>query len=181
MSHFVHHIEDWPRLCWSEDRFAHLLPAVRLRRGRLLRRMESVGFDLQEEAVLQSLTRDVVESSSIEGERLDKAQARSSLTRRLGMDANAGVPAHRTVEGVVAMMLNAARLYAERLFGWKAALFPTGRRGLTLLRTGGLARRFQRTDGSRVRPRWEGARSFRGTRRRAPAVCDGCIPRLVQW
>jgi len=141
MSRFIHELEDWPRLCWDKERIAPLLSTVRLRQGRLLGRMESVGFNLQEEAVLQTLTQDVVESSRIEGEVLDKAQVRSSLARRLGMDVGAVVPADRTVEGVVEMMLDATQLYAEplteeRLFGWQAALFPTGRSGLTRLRIG---------------------------------------------
>jgi Fic family protein len=141
MSRFIHELEDWPRLSWNQERIAPLLSTVRIRQGRLLGRMESVGFNLQEEAVLQTLTQDVVESSSIEGEILDKAQVRSSLARRLGMDVGALIPADRTVEGIVEMMLDATQLYGEplteeRLFRWQAALFPTGRSGLTRLRIG---------------------------------------------
>ncbi len=141
MIRFIHELEDWPRLHWDQEKITPLFSTVRLRQGRLLGRMEALGFELREEAVLRTLTQDVVESSSIEGEILDKEQVRSSLARRLGMDAYALVPADRTVEGVVEMMLDATQLYAEplteeRLFGWQTALFPTGRSGLTRLRIG---------------------------------------------
>lgn len=141
MVRFIHELEDWPRLSWDQEKINPILSTVRLRQGRLLGRMENLGFHLQEEAILQTLTQDVVESSSIEGEVLDKEQVRSSLARRLGMDIGALVPADRTVEGTVEMMLDATQLYAEpltekRLFGWQAALFPSGRSGLTRLRIG---------------------------------------------
>lgn len=141
MTRFIHELEDWPRLQWDPEKIIPLLSAVRLRQGRLLGRMENLGFHLQEEAILQTLTQDVVESSSIEGELLDKEQVRSSLARRLGMDIGALVPADRTVEGTVEMMLNATQFYAEplteeRLFSWQAALFPTGRSGLIRIRIG---------------------------------------------
>lgn len=141
MIRFIHELEDWPCLHWDQEKMTPILSTVRLRQGRLLGRMEVLGFDLREEAVLQTLTQDVVESSSIEGELLDKEQVRFSLARRLGMDIGVLVLADRTVEGTVEMMLNATQLYAEplteeRLFGWQAALFPTGRSGLTRLRIG---------------------------------------------
>ena len=117
------------------------LAAVRHRQGRLVGRMESLGFALREEAVLQTLTQDVVTSSAIEGEVLDREQVRSSIARRLGMDVGALAPADRNVEGVVEMMLDATQhfndpLTQERLFGWHAALFPTGRSGMTRIRAG---------------------------------------------
>jgi Fic family protein len=103
--------------------------------------MEALGFNLQQEAVLQTLTADVLKSSEIEGEKLDAEQVRSSIARRLGMDIGALKAADRNVEGVVEMMLDATRHYdkpltAERLFAWHAALFPTGRSGMTKIRTG---------------------------------------------
>ena len=96
--------------------------------------MEGLGFALRGEAVLSTLTEDVVKSSEIEGERLDRDQVRSSIARRLGMDIGALTPADRDVDGVVEMMLDATQKFAEpltqeRLFGWHAALFPTGRSG----------------------------------------------------
>jgi Fic family protein len=97
--------------------------------------MEGLGFELRSEAHLQTLTEDVVKSSEIEGEKLNSAQVRSSIARRLGMDVGGLVPADRNVEGVVEMMLDATGNYtqpldAERLFGWHAALFPAGRSGM---------------------------------------------------
>jgi len=97
--------------------------------------MEGLGLSLRSEASLQTLTEEVIKSSEIEGEILDRDQVRSSLARRLGMDIGALAPADRNVEGVVEMMLDATQNYsepltAERLFGWHAALFPTGRSGM---------------------------------------------------
>lgn len=112
-----------------------MLAEVRHRQGRLLGRMEGMGFRLQSEASLQTLTLDVLKSSEIEGELLDAGQVRSSIARRLGMDIAGLVPADRHVEGIVELMLDATQHYdqplsADRLFGWHAALFPTGRSGL---------------------------------------------------
>ncbi len=103
--------------------------------------MGDLGFNLQQEAVLQTLTSDVLKSSEIEGEKLNAEQVRSSIARRLGMDIGALKPADRNVEGVVELMLDATRLYnepltSERLFGWHAALFPTGRSGMRKITTG---------------------------------------------
>jgi len=103
--------------------------------------MEALGFELRQEAVLRTLAEDVVKSTEIEGEKLDAAQVRSSIARRLGIDIGALKPADRAVEGVVEMMLDATRHYdqpltAERLFGWHASLFPTGRSGLVRIRAG---------------------------------------------
>jgi Fic family protein len=97
--------------------------------------MDGLGFELRSEAHLQTLTEDVVKSSEIEGEKLDSAQVRSSIARRLGIHVGGMVPADRHVEGVVEMMLDATGNYAqpldaERLFGWHAALFPVGRSGM---------------------------------------------------
>ena len=112
-----------------------LLTTVHHRMGRLLGRMENLGFSLQAEASLQALTLEVVKSSEIEGQLLDAAQVRSSLARRLGIDVAGLVPSDRHVEGVVEMMLDATqnfnfKLDEERLFGWHAALFPTGRNSM---------------------------------------------------
>jgi Fic family protein len=103
--------------------------------------MEGLGFALRAEANLQSLTEEVVTSSEIEGETLNRDQVRSSLARRLGMEAGALPTADRNVEGIVEMMLDATETYAapltsERLFGWHAALFPTGRSGLRKITVG---------------------------------------------
>src|ERR1700677_4038618 len=138
---YIHELEGWPRFHWSTEKLAEPLASVRHRQGRLIGHMEALGFDLQQEAVLQTLTSDVLKSSEIEGEKLDAGQVRSSIARRLGMDIGALKPADRNVEGVVEMMLDATREYdkpltAARLFGWQTALFPTGRSGLRKIKTG---------------------------------------------
>jgi Fic family protein len=99
--------------------------------------MEALGFPPQQEATLQALTEETVKSSEIEGEKLDVAQVRSSIARRLGMDVAGVDVVDGRVEGVVDMMLDATRnfdqpLAAERLFGWHASLFPTGRSGMRI-------------------------------------------------
>jgi Fic family protein len=138
---YIHNLPDWPRFEWDRDGLAEPLAAVRLRQGRLIGHMEALGFPLRTEAVLQTLTSDVIKSSEIEGERLDAEQVRSSIARRLGVDIGALKPADRNVEGVVEMMLDATRQYdrpltAARLFRWLASLFPTGRSGMHKIKTG---------------------------------------------
>lgn len=138
---YIHELPDWPNLRWSDEQLARPLAAVRHRQGRLIGHMEALGFPLREEAVLHALTEDVIKSSEIEGEVLDREQVRSSIARRLGMDIGALVEADRNVEGVVEMMLDATQnhaqpLTAERLFGWHAALFPTGRSGMSRITVG---------------------------------------------
>ena len=142
MPNYIHQLSAWPRFHWNSDALAKQLAAVRLRQGRLIGRMQALGFRQQEEAVLTTLTEDVVKSSEIEGEILDRKQVRSSIARRLGMDIGALAPADRNVEGVVEMMLDATQNYAsklteERLFAWHAALFPTGRSGMSKIIVGG--------------------------------------------
>ncbi len=137
----IHEEPGWPDLKWDEGHLAGDLAEVRFAQGRLLGRMEAMGFSLRDEAGLATLTRDVVKSSAIEGERLDAAEVRSSIARRLGMDEGGSGPGSRAVEGIVEMMLDAtgnARqpLTRERLFSWHASLFPTGRTGMRRIVTG---------------------------------------------
>jgi Fic family protein len=125
----------WPALTWDQAALATLLGQVSRAQGRLLGKMEALGFDLRNEAHLQTLTQDVVKSSEIEGEHLEPDQVRSAIARRLGMDIAGLVPSDRNVDGVVDMMLDATSKYdealtAERLYSWHAALFPTGRSGM---------------------------------------------------
>jgi Fic family protein len=128
---YIWALPGWPHFEWDDGRLIAPLGEARLKQGRLLGRMASLGLDLKREAQLQATTEDVVKSSEIEGERLDREDVRSSLARRLGVpDAGLRAPDRRT-EGVVDMMLDATTRYdepltPERLFGWHAALFPTG-------------------------------------------------------
>ena len=138
---YIHKLKDWPRFHWSAEKIAQPLAAVRHQQGRLIGYMAALGFNLQQEAVLQTLTADILKSSEIEGEKLDAEQVRSSIARRLGMDIGALKPADRNVEGVVEMMLDATRQYdqpltADRLFAWHASMFPTGHSGMTRIRAG---------------------------------------------
>lgn len=132
---YIHQLPDWPAFAWDQAKLAPLLAHVNHRLGRLLGQMSTYGFDLRSEALLRTLTLDVVKSSEIENEVLDLDQVRSSIARRLGMDIAGLVPADRYVEGTVDMMLDAtqhfnAPLTKQRLFDWHAALFPTGRSGM---------------------------------------------------
>jgi len=133
--------DEWPDLSWDAGRLSTLLATVSHEQGRLQGKMEALGFDLRNEAHLRTLTEDVIKSSEIEGEQLDPDQVRSSIARRLGMDIAGLVPADRDVEGVVEMTLDATEkfdepLTGERLFGWHAALFPTGHSGMVRIYAG---------------------------------------------
>lgn len=141
MPEYIHRLRDWPRVHWDQDALTAALAEVRHRQGRLLGRMESLGFSLRKEAELETLTLDVLKSAEIEGERLPADQVRSSLARRLGMETAGTTHSEREVEGVVEMMLDATQnlwkpLSKERLFAWHSALLPTGRSGMRRITTG---------------------------------------------
>lgn len=141
MATYIHHRRGWPRLHWDQAGLAVPLADIRHRQGRLIGQMQGLGFRLREEAVLHTLTEDVLKSSEIEGEFLDRDQVRSSVARRLGMDIGALLHVDRDVDGVVEMMLDATQKYAEpltaeRLFGWHAALLPTGRSNMHRIAVG---------------------------------------------
>jgi len=128
-------------LYWQPEALAESLAQIRLAQGRLSGRMEGLGFNLQQEATLETLTEDVLKSSQIEGELLDPAKVRSSIASRLGIDIGGLQPPDRHVEGIVEMMLDATRSYnepltAKRLYAWHAALFPTARSGMKPIRVG---------------------------------------------
>lgn len=132
---WIHEKKDWPNFIWDDETLASLLADARHRQGRLLGKMEVLGFPIRQEASLNILTTDVVTSSAIEGERLDTDEVRSSIARRLGIPLLNDKHVGRDVEGIVEMMLDATQnfeqpLTAERLFDWHAALFPTGRSGM---------------------------------------------------
>lgn len=142
MSRYIHLLRDWPAFKWEDEKIILPLSTVRHKQGRLLGKLEGLGFRLREEATLETLTQDVVKSSEIEGEKLPADQVRSSIARRLGIEIAGEDPTNRNVEGVVDMMLDATQRYdllltAERLFGWHASLFPTGRSGMHKITVGG--------------------------------------------
>lgn len=141
MRQFIHDLTDWPLFRWNQEALAGPLAATRHKQGRLIGQMEALGFGVRDEAVLRTITQDVVKSSEIEDEKLDADQVRSSIARRLGMDIAGLRPADRDVEGVVEMMLDATQRYGEplteeRLCAWHAALFPTGRSGMHRIAVG---------------------------------------------
>jgi Fic family protein len=132
----------WPNFIWDVEALASKLANIRYSQGRLLGRMESLGFELKCEASLSTLTNDVVKSSTIEGENLNPEEVRSSIARRLGIDIAGLIPASREVEGIVEMMLDATQQFSklltkDRLFDWHAALFPTRRSGMHKIIVGG--------------------------------------------
>lgn len=129
---FIWQLEGWPTLVREGPALASLLARATKEQGRLLGKMEALGFDLRGEAHLRTMTQEVLKSSEIEGEKLDGDQVRSSIARQLGMDVGGLVRSDRNVDGVVEMMLDAIGnfkkpLTAARLFAWHTALFPTGR------------------------------------------------------
>ena len=138
ISHHLKYIwqqAEWPQWSFNSAVFSQLLSMVNLERGRLLGAMQTLGFELAKEAGLKVLTSEVVKSSEIEGERLNPEVVRSSIARRLGIEAGGLMSSDKHVDGVVQMVLDAtsncyAALTAERLFGWHAALFPTGYAGM---------------------------------------------------
>ncbi len=131
----------WPDWRYDLAALAEPLAAVSRAQGLLLGRLADVGMALRDEASLAALTEDVVQTSSIEGETLNVASVRSSVARRLGVDTGALAPVDRHVDGIVDMILDATSkattpLTTERLFGWHAALFPTGYSGISAIKVG---------------------------------------------
>jgi len=138
---YIHELENWSNFTWRLDQLILPLGEVHLLQGRILGKMEALGFSLQNEAVLETLTLDVLKTSEIEGEILSAEQVRSSIARQLGMEIAGSVPSDRHVDGVVQMMLDATqnfsdKLTSERLFNWHAGLFPSGRSGMYSITVG---------------------------------------------
>ena len=141
MKAFIHQKDNWPEFTWNSNDFLDLLSEARNLQGRLFGKMESLGFDLRNEAQLDTLTLDVLKSSEIEGEFLNPDQVRSSIARRLGMEIAGSVDSDRNTEGVVEMMLDASQNYQQplserRICKWQAGLFPTGMSGGYKITTG---------------------------------------------
>ena len=138
---YIHERKEWPNFTWDQTRVTARLADTRHLQGRLLGRMEALGFALREEATLQSLTQEVLKTCEIEGVILDVEQVRSSIARRLGIDIGISPHVARNVEGIVEVMMDVTRNYntpltARRLFDWHAALFPTGRSGMHRITVG---------------------------------------------
>jgi Fic family protein len=141
MAKYIYQYSSWPDFTWDEKEVQGLLGKVRHLQGKLLGKISALGFSVKEETMLSTLTLDVLKSSEIEGEILNYEQVRSSIARKLGLDYAGMVFSDRYIDGVVEMMLDATQNYSqplddERLFGWQAALFPTGRSGLYKIETG---------------------------------------------
>jgi Fic family protein len=138
---YIYQNSKWPEFYWNQEKVFSALSKVKLAQGHLLGKMESLGFRLQEEAVLDVLTQDVLKSSEIEGKILDLAEVRSSIAKHLGLNITSSVHASRDVDGIVEMMLDATQRYKDRLtkkriLGWHASLFPTGYSGIHKINAG---------------------------------------------
>ena len=141
MTTYIHELKDWPNFIWDTEKISLRLIHIHERQGRLLGMMTTLGFRLQEEASLLTLTQNIVKSSAIEGDILNLDEVRSSIARRIGIESAALIPSSRYIEAIVEMMLDATQnferpLTQERLCNWQAALFPTGRSGLQQITVG---------------------------------------------
>ena len=141
MAKYIYEYKNWTDFSWQVKAINVLFGEVRLMQGKIIGQMNTLGFSAKEEATLTALTLDVVKSSEIEGELLNFDQVRSSIARRLGINTAGLIPSNRHIEGVVEMMLDATQRYTlplteKRLFGWHAALFPTGYSGPYLIEVG---------------------------------------------
>lgn len=138
---YIYQKQDWPKFRWDNEYLLPKIGAVRHLQGKALAGMESLGFELRKETNFKILTIDILTTNEIEGEVLNKAEVRSSLARKLGMDLADAIPSARNIDGVVDMMVDAVEnsdkaITAERLFSWHAALFPGGRSGMYKILTG---------------------------------------------
>lgn len=138
---YLYDNQNWPVFEWNSEKLLPLLAYVRNRQGKLIGKMGALGFELQNEANLEILTIEILKSTEIEGEFLDREQVRSSIARRLGLDISGLVFSERNVDGIVDLMLDATNKYdkeltKERLFSWHASLFPAGQSGMYKIITG---------------------------------------------
>ena len=141
MAKYIYQHENWPNFTWDYSKIAVVLGEVRNLQGKLYGTMNALGFSLKSEAMLETLTLDIMKSSEIEGEKLNRKQVRSSIARRLGIETGGLIFVSRDVEGVVDMLLDATQNYTQdlsedRLFGWHSALFPSGRSGMYKIEVG---------------------------------------------
>ena len=138
---YLHQRTDWWKFRFDLEVVMNRLGPVRAKQGLMLGRMSALGFDFQDEAMLTTMSLELVRSCEIEGETLNMTEVRSSIARRLGIDTAGLVPASRYVDGIVEMLLDATQNYDhpltdERLFGLHSVLFPTGRSGLYPIEVG---------------------------------------------
>jgi Fic family protein len=141
MGNYIHQKKEWPNFKWDTDSILNLLSEARNLQGKLQGKIESLGFELRNEAQLDTLTLDVLKTSEIEGEFLHHNQVRSSIARKLGIEIAGSIESDRNVDGVVEMMIDATQncfnpVTKKRLFAWHSALFPTGRSGMHKIITG---------------------------------------------
>lgn len=140
---YIYEHKNWPHFTWNNDKITDLLAKVSFAEGQILGKMKEIGFNLQQEAVLTNLTEEIIKSSEIEGELLNTEQVRSSIARRLNIHNEKSVNSSHHIDGIVNMMVDATHNYAspltlERLYGWHAALFPTGYSGMYKIKVAGL-------------------------------------------
>ena len=138
---YIYNNKNWPIFKWNSEKLLPLLALVRNRQGKLIGKMGALGFELRNEANLEILTQEILKSTEIEGEFLDREQVRSSIARRLGLEISGLVYSERNVDGIVDLLIDATKNYdqelnKQRLFSWHAALFPTGQSGMYRIITG---------------------------------------------
>jgi Fic family protein len=138
---YIYEQDNYPNFTWQDKKLLTLLGEVRYLQGKIIGKMESLGFDLRNEASLETITQDVIKSTEIEGVILDFEQVRSSIAHKLGVEISNPVYVQRDVEGVVEMMLDATQnfekeLTIERFFDWHSSLFPTGKTKMQTIRIG---------------------------------------------
>ncbi len=137
---YIHKQKNWPDFIWNNDALFDIITKVSFKQGTLLGKMQSLGFDFRQEALLNNLTEEITKSSEIEGEFLNKDEVRSSIARRLNIHNEKSVGSSHHIDGVVEIMIDATHnfetsLTYERLCGWHAALFPTGYSGMYKIKT----------------------------------------------
>lgn len=138
---YIHQTADWPHFIWDKEKIEAELIKVNKAAGFLEGRLSAIGFDVRQQAAVETLTHDIVASYGIENVVLDSSQVRSSVARRMGVRITGETEPSHYVEGVVEMMLDAVGNYRspltdERLFGWHSCLFPTGRSGMEVINVG---------------------------------------------
>ena len=138
---YIHELFDWPNFYWDKKLIDPLVIESHHQQGKIAGQIQALGLSLRSESILRTVTEDIIKTSEIEGEVLNREQVRSSVARRLGLDVQTMIPVDRNVEGIVEMMFDAIEKYAnplseDRLFGWHSALFPTGRSGMHRIKAG---------------------------------------------